>query len=131
MSLICSWDSLAATSKSLKSNGSAPRRPRPPDTDIEHPRRTAEVALLDRSHPTGADHADQAGIVEDADVIGDGALRPAHRGGDLGHGGRPLVEQAEDRRPEWVADGPHLGRGGELQRVAKVVVGDGGPDIHR
>ena len=62
------------------------------------------------------------GLVEDFDVISNRALGPAHGGGDLGHGGGPLVEQSEDRRSHRVADGLHLGRIGELEGVGQFVI---------
>ena len=55
-------------------------------------------------------------------MVRDGALGALDRAGQLGHGRGPLVQQAEDRRPQLVADGPYLRRGGELERVVEVVV---------
>ena len=94
-----------------------------PNPDIEHPGRSPVIALLDGSHPTRPHHADQAGLVEDFDVIGNGALGPAHGARELGHGGGPLVEQTQDRRSELIADGLHLAGIGEFERVDQFVIG--------
>ncbi len=42
------------------------------------------------AHPPGADDTEHPGIHEDADVMGNGALRPVDGGGQLGHRGGPL-----------------------------------------
>jgi hypothetical protein len=48
-------NSLAATSKPLKSNGQRVVPWGLAYTDVEHPSRPAEIAFLDRSHPTRAE----------------------------------------------------------------------------
>ena len=55
-------------------------------------------------------------------MISNGALRPADGTGDLGHGGRTLVEQTKDRRSELIADGLHLEGIGELEGVGQFVI---------
>ena len=56
-------DSLAATSKSLKSPAVLAAAPAL-DTDVEHPRRAAVEALLDRADPAGPDDPHQAGLAQ-------------------------------------------------------------------
>ncbi len=63
-------------------------------------------------------------------MIGNGALRPAHGAGDLGHGGGPLVEQTKDRRSELIADGLHLDGIGEFEGVDQFVIGHDRLDGH-
>ena len=56
-------------------------------------------------------------------MVGDGALVPLQRDGQLAHRRRPLVEQAQDRGAEGMADRLYLGGLGERDPVGKVVVG--------
>ena len=116
------WDdSRAATSKSLKSRGSssssesARRRRR---TSVRCGRRSAPRSPA----PAGPHHLHQSGPVEHPDVVGDGALVPLERDGQLAHRRRTLVEQAQDRGAEGMADRLHLGGLGERDPVGEVVV---------
>src|SRR5207244_8663338 len=94
----------------------------PAETDVEHPRGAAVVALVDRPDAPGPYDAQQAGPGQDVDMVRDGALGTLDRAGQLCHGRGPLVQQAEDGRAQGVADRPHLLGGGELDRVVEVVV---------
>jgi hypothetical protein len=61
--------------------------------------------------------AHQSRLGKHLDVVGDRALRPLKRDRELAHGGRPLVEQAQDRRAEGMADRLDLGGPGERMAV--------------
>ena len=56
-------------------------------------------------------------------MVGDRALRALERGRELGDGRGPLVEQAQDRVAEGMADRLDLGRLGQRDPVGEVVVG--------
>src|SRR6266702_2371656 len=102
----------------------------PAETDVEHPRGAAVVALFDRPDAPGPHDAQQADSGQDADVVRDGTLGSLDRAGQLGHGRGALVQQAEDGRAQGVADRPHLLGGGELDCLVEVVVRDWGIARH-
>jgi hypothetical protein len=56
-------------------------------------------------------------------MVGDRALRTLERDRELAHRGRPLVEQAQDRVAEGMAERLDLGRLGERDSVGEIVVG--------
>ncbi|HST25329.1 MAG TPA: hypothetical protein VLJ76_05020 [Gaiellaceae bacterium] len=93
------------------------------DADVEHPGGAAVEALLDRPHTPRPHHLHQTGLGEHLDVVGDRALRPLESGCQLGHRRGSLVEEAEDRRAEGMADRLDLGRPGERNPVSELVVG--------
>ena len=81
----------------------------------------AVEALLHGTHPAGAHHLHQAGAVQHADVVGQGALRPPGRLGELGHRRGALGEQAEHRGAQRMAEGAHLVGAGDHEPVGQLV----------
>jgi hypothetical protein len=94
----------------------------------EQARRATVVPLVDGAHPSGTDDPKHARFHEDADMVRDRALRPFDGDGELGHRGRALEEQVEDRAPQWVRDGSKLRGRRQLESVDEVVVRDPGID---
>ena len=103
----------------------------PLDPDVEHPRRAAVEPLLDRAHAPGPHYLNESGLDKHLDVVGDRALRTVEGGRQLGHRRRPLVEQAQDRSAQGMADRLHLGGLCERHPVGEVVVRGCGLVRHR
>src|SRR4051794_5644643 len=83
----------------------------------EEPRRAAVELLRHRPHLAGADDADQAGRLENLQVMADGSLRHLQLFGDLLRGAGPVTQQLDELRAEGIGHCPQLLRLGDEHRV--------------
>jgi len=92
--------------------------------DVDRPGDPAVVALLDRPHPPGAHDPQQPGVDEQVHVVGDGALGPVNRQGQLGHGRGPFQQQVEQGGAERIGQRAQLPGRGDHDHLVEVVVGN-------
>ena len=117
--------------QSVVAHWGAPSVPDPADDpDVEHAGRPAVVPLVDGPDPPGAHDAQHPGVDQHVDVVGDGALRAVHGGGQLGHGRRPFQQEIEDRGAQRIGDRTKLPRCRHHDPVGQLVVRDRGIDRH-
>jgi hypothetical protein len=99
-------------------------------TDVVHAGDPAVVPLLDRPHPSGSHHAQQAGVDQKVHVVRDGALGAVDRPRHLGDGGGPLEEQLQQGRSQPVGHRSKLLGRGDHEQLFEVVVRDPLIDRH-
>src|SRR5262245_16826692 len=100
------------------------------DTDLEHARGAAEVALLDRPDPSGAYDLEHPRVDENVDVVSDGALRTSGRGCELRDGRGALEQEVKDGRPQWMRHRAKLRGRRDDHAIDGLVVGFGTIDRH-